>query len=135
MVPLLARRHRGPFSLRIEDAHLGVRRREEQVCSRKEHYVNDVKQGIESDDRGNRGDDAGSSGSPNTGCAALNVQAAIARNCADQDAEKEAFDHPGNNVANEQRIEDKISEINESDIEIGARNKSRRDYSGHTGNT
>ena len=37
-------------------------------------------------------------------------------------------------TSNEQRIEDKISEINESDIEIGARNKSSRDYSGHTGN-
>ena len=104
------------------------------MCSRKEHYVNDVKQGIESDDRGNRSDDAGGSGRPYTGGAALNIQAAIASDRANQDAEKEAFDHPGNNVANEQRIEDKISELNESDIEIGARNKSSRDYSGHTGN-
>ena len=65
------------------------------------------------------------------GRAAFDRKPAITGDRADEQSEHEALQNAGNDVANEQGVEDQILEINEGDIEVGARNQRGRKNRGH----
>src|SRR5439155_27228157 len=85
---------------------------------REKYDVNDVVERIDANHDADRRDYARTGGGPNTGRAAFHGQAAVTCDRCDQQSEHEAFEHAGDDIANEQGVPNKIDTVRESDAEV-----------------